>query len=517
MISKSKPLKKFRSSLQSFLTRLFVAAAASEILYDTSFCQVFQSWLTSLSSSKIRSFRHTATVFSLSAVSALCQVAVGVNKEFAGASRALEAEQKKGRKDKSRLKDLEKTVGEVHERKTKLEEYMTELFEAYVTSFWPSRAVLMLVRSVFVHRYRDSEQLIRGECIKALGEWMKIHPEYWLEGNYLRYIGWVLSDDVRPVPRFADFEADFAIQQHKDVRHESVKALLSLYTKEDNISSMLHFTERFKAQLVRMATSEIDLAVRISCILVLQSINRHNLLEDEQTDEIAKLIFEEEKRVRLAVAAFFGGILDEAVKERETVLEAGRGGSPEIGARDAEAMDRLRLKCLAELLVKYGKETDGGTESDADEEADVEREGLTKKLSTNSLDVVRTHRGRIALAVEALWDSVKTIRNWQAMIDLLVLDQSVEGGEDQEATPKSKSKKKGKKVKKSTVGDDPEFEETCRLTEEEETLLVEVLVASLGRATGSTATSKKVRSSPSHTNRDADQCAGQGQGRGNTL
>ena len=57
---------------------------------------------------------------------------MGVNKEFASASRALEAEQKKGRKDKSRLKDLEKTVGEVHERKTKLEEYMTELFEASV-------------------------------------------------------------------------------------------------------------------------------------------------------------------------------------------------------------------------------------------------------------------------------------------------------------------------------------------------------------------------------------------------
>lgn len=25
---------------------------------------------------------------------------------------------------------------------------------------------------------------------------MKIHPDYWLEGNYLRYHGWVLSDHV---------------------------------------------------------------------------------------------------------------------------------------------------------------------------------------------------------------------------------------------------------------------------------------------------------------------------------
>lgn len=130
MVSKSKPLKKFRSSLQSFLNRLFIQSASAEILYETSFCQVLQSWLTSLSSSKIRSFRHTATVISLGAVSALCKVAVAVNKEFASASRAKEAEEKKGRKDKSRLKDLGKNVEEVHERKTKLEEYLTELFEA---------------------------------------------------------------------------------------------------------------------------------------------------------------------------------------------------------------------------------------------------------------------------------------------------------------------------------------------------------------------------------------------------
>ena len=132
LISKSKPLRKFRSCLQSFLNRLFAQSASADILYDTSFCQVFQSWLSSLSSSTIRSFRHTATVISLGAVEGLCAVAVAVNKEFASASRAKEAEQQKGRKDTSRLKDLGKNVEEVHERKTKLEEYLSELFEAWV-------------------------------------------------------------------------------------------------------------------------------------------------------------------------------------------------------------------------------------------------------------------------------------------------------------------------------------------------------------------------------------------------
>lgn len=71
-------------------------------------------------------------MISLGAVTALCHVAVAVNKEFESASRAREAEGKKGRKDKARLKDLGKNVEEVLGRKNRLEEFLTELFEAYV-------------------------------------------------------------------------------------------------------------------------------------------------------------------------------------------------------------------------------------------------------------------------------------------------------------------------------------------------------------------------------------------------
>ena len=30
-----------------------------------------------------------------------------------------------------------------------------------------------------------------------MGVWLKRHPAHFLEGNYLRYVGWVLSDAVR--------------------------------------------------------------------------------------------------------------------------------------------------------------------------------------------------------------------------------------------------------------------------------------------------------------------------------
>lgn len=204
LTSKSKALKKFRSSLSLFLNKLITSSAASDILYDETFSSTLQAWLTSLSSSKIRSFRHTSTVISLAIVSALAEVSVAVDKEFGLASRAKEAEEKKGRKDKSRLKDLDKNVNEVHERKDKVEVFMEEWFDSLVFFLLPlyfrENFVLIILLyclcSVFVHRYRDSEAIIRTECVKSLGSWMKTHPDHYLEGNYLRYVGWVLSDEV---------------------------------------------------------------------------------------------------------------------------------------------------------------------------------------------------------------------------------------------------------------------------------------------------------------------------------
>lgn len=129
LVSKSKTYKKFRLSLASFLLKLFAAAASSEILYDTNFAELLEAWIVSLSSSKIRAFRHTATVVALTTVSALNAVHVEVKKDFTQASRAREAEEKKGRKDKARLKDLAKRADTIQERQSKVEELLDLLYE----------------------------------------------------------------------------------------------------------------------------------------------------------------------------------------------------------------------------------------------------------------------------------------------------------------------------------------------------------------------------------------------------
>jgi hypothetical protein len=46
-----------------------------------------------------------------------------------------------------------------------------------------------MFHSIFVHRYKDSNDLIRSLCIKHLGKWMAIDTEDMLKDEYLKYIG----------------------------------------------------------------------------------------------------------------------------------------------------------------------------------------------------------------------------------------------------------------------------------------------------------------------------------------
>lgn len=87
------------------------------------------SWLHSMTSSPLRPIRHTATFIALKINSALCEAAASVSKELSIKQRQREAEAKKtGSAAKKRLEDAEEKVKETHERKTKLEEYMQEIF-----------------------------------------------------------------------------------------------------------------------------------------------------------------------------------------------------------------------------------------------------------------------------------------------------------------------------------------------------------------------------------------------------
>jgi cohesin complex subunit SA-1/2 len=131
--------KKFRKSLSEFLERLIVSAAELGVLYTTDLIATIQTWITCMSSSQLRSFRHTATVVALEILTALCDVAAAVDKEadVLDRQKAAEKKRKAGNKTKtttSREKELEGKAAEVRGRKASLAEFLKELVDRYVAA-----------------------------------------------------------------------------------------------------------------------------------------------------------------------------------------------------------------------------------------------------------------------------------------------------------------------------------------------------------------------------------------------
>jgi cohesin complex subunit SA-1/2 len=133
--------------------------------------------------------------------------------------------------------------------------------------------------SVFMHRYRDISSVIRAECMEALGKWMLVATEVLLTDNYLKYVGWMLSD--------------------KDplVRRKCLSVLVDIYTNNVLLERMQTFSLRFKERLMEMAL-DVDLQVRILTLRVLSQLSLHGVLDSKDIDSIADLIVDEDAEIR---------------------------------------------------------------------------------------------------------------------------------------------------------------------------------------------------------------------------
>lgn len=318
------------------------------------------------------------------------------------------------------------------------------------------------VSSVFIHRYRDLDPSIRAECVQALGNWLKKFPAHYLDGQYLRYIGWVLSDTVT------------------SVRLEAVRALVALYSHDDFIVSLQSFTDRFKPRLLEMASGDTDHSVRVAAVQVLSDVDAHGLLEEDQRSQLCLLIFDADARVRRAVGGFVHGVWREAREQRL------------VGKKkptDSET-DRAGLKALIQLLVQWGRQLDRvGVEQGDEFDGESSSQGDGPIVSRNEVSeaLAAQQKSRIAFAIEALWDEVTAISDWEAMLDLLLLDHSAGIETNNDGSPVSARRKKAKKVV-----DDIVVDEAWRLEEAEEAILLEVLVTALRKAKAEVASGKKV-------------------------
>ncbi|KAG8818564.1 hypothetical protein FRC17_010784 [Serendipita sp. 399] len=442
--SKSPVFRKFRKSLAEFINRLIVSSAELGSLYASDLMPTLQAWVAPLSSSQLRSFRHTATMIALHMETALCQVAASVDKELLTLSRQKEAERaKKGARNKGREQELDSNIERVRATQKTLKEYLQDIFN-----------------TVFVHRSRDHDATIRADCAHELGVWFSKHPAYFLESGFLPYLGKTLSD------------------LDTSVRLEAVKSISSLYAKKDHVVALNHFTNTFKPRLIEMATSDVDISVRLGVINVLLSIDKLGLLEDDERNQLCLLIFGQDPRVRKAVAVFVQ--LTWAEEVDQDLVEYG----PSVDSAGKE--QRAGAKCSARLLIKWAQTLDKTSSRPAEDDSENESEAVGKEhsnakdlaLRTSSDD--STNNDRLSMAVEALWDEMEFIRRWNGMLNLLLMDHTSRSGAAEEVP---NVQNKGRKKRPGLRKEDSIVEQVWRLSDQEEGVLLDVLVAALRIAT----------------------------------
>jgi cohesin complex subunit SA-1/2 len=380
LISKLKQHVGFQAVLVDFVKALVHALHNASILYDDpAVFENIQVWVATMSSATFIPCRHTATVISLAMSTALCEIAQSLQGSIATSRAQFETERKKKTVNKGRVKGFEDSMANDEKKLTAIDEFLKDAFD-----------------TVFVHRYRDVNERLRVECVTALGSWISLYRKMFLEGQYLRYLGWVLSDT------------------YPQTRGEVLKQLKSLFKSQKNIAALRAFTERFRPRMVEIGERDTDQGVRAEAIELLDRLRNAELLEPNDIDTIGQLIFDPEPRVRKSVARFFVSNVEDLFKASIEDMDEEQLTSVLPEARDEDdymmpTQAWIKYKCLAQSL----------TSQDAEKHNEM-RTGLQSLEHTDS---------RYVLATQAIFPHMEELRDWESLAGYLLYDHSEIMGE----------------------------------------------------------------------------------------
>jgi cohesin complex subunit SA-1/2 len=412
LISKAKSSHAFRTTLIDFIDGLIKAMHDSGVLYtELPLMENIHVWLASMADSSSRPFRHTATLVALVMASTMSKIASDEINVAAKVQRQLEGEKKNKRPNKARLADFQQKVNTNEQKKAYIEAQLKDFFD-----------------TVYVHRYRDIDPKIRIECVEALGYWILTLPSVFFEGQYLRYMGWMLSDT------------------HAAMRQEVVKQLSKIMKTPANHGGMRHFIERFRPRLVEMATRDSEPGVRAAAVELMDYIRQAGMLEPDDIDTIGKLIFDSEPKVRKALVGFFAESIKDLYDNRIEELGGEEVLDDILNAEDEDDFSTpraawIRYKSLAESLLSYD---------------DEDQEEMPSQIEAADFLNVAGSESRFTLAAQALYEKVPNLKDWETLAGYLLFDHSAPAG--------------GNETKRA-------LKESIKPTDKEELILLEILNA----------------------------------------
>ena len=378
LISRLKQFNGFRPVLVDFFSAIIKTMHESSTLYDdTALFENIQVWVDTMSSASIRPFRHTATVMSLTISTALCEIARDLQSAISTTRGQIDTEKKKKSVNKGRVASMQEKLKADESKLAAIDIILKDEFDV-----------------VFVHRYRDVDPRVRVECVTALGNWIVIYRQMFLEGQYLRYLGWVLSDTVA------------------QTRSEVIKQLKTLFKNPRNIAALRAFTDRFRPRMVEMAARDAEPGVRAETIELLDRLRDAELLEPDDIDTIGQLVFDTDHRVRKAVARFFVSNIEDLYRANTEDFDKEQYEAAFPKHNDdylAPTRSWIKFKCLAQTLTSYDNEEDGKADS-PDRSRDL--------LSAADLD------SRYMLATQSIFPYMKELEEWESLAGYLLYDHS---------------------------------------------------------------------------------------------
>ena len=140
-------------------------------------------------------------------------------------------------------------------------------------------------QGVFIHRYRDTNEQIRRDCLRALSAISLIRPDVFLVDTYLKYFGWMASDKASCV-RVAALEGLLAPFRAAgwSVHSASATTPAGSFPFPVDIQSMLNVTIKFLPRIVDCTNDARSLRVQELATKLLLYMLRDEFLDDWEED-----------------------------------------------------------------------------------------------------------------------------------------------------------------------------------------------------------------------------------------
>eukprot|EP01064_Diplonema_japonicum_P035835 TRINITY_DN7876_c0_g5_i1.p1 TRINITY_DN7876_c0_g5~~TRINITY_DN7876_c0_g5_i1.p1 ORF type:complete len:1137 (+),score=301.98 TRINITY_DN7876_c0_g5_i1:23-3412(+) len=306
LASREKKWEKFKYNYQNFWRQLMKAIEKEGILYTSDFTDQLIKWLSGLTTSSVRAFRHHAMVAMYNMMTAMSKLAaslIGLNAKLS---------------DKGKKKSSTRTEAEVGRKLSRMKTLLETSYDITCLS-----------------RHKDIVPELRSLSIMYQHEWTVAYPELFVSDDYTKVLGWALhyKDD--------------------DMRFNALKCLQDIFSRKESFPKMTSWLNKFINRIVEMT---LDLATSVSIqalslaatLITLETEHNKEIFSDSIHDGFVEFIYDEKASIRQAAAPIFHLVMSR------------RAAATQPGKKSKKASQAAGSKEYLETIVNWmeGKEVE---------------------------------------------------------------------------------------------------------------------------------------------------------------